>query len=160
MDHGIEEPLAPALGTLTVARILGDVGDQTRMEDALPIVRRIKAAIQIEIGPSEVQPTLFGHLFQCLQAFREQHHIWCMDGRHGDGSEDIPRVVKNGEDFVAFLVFMARVAHAIAPFLAPVLVPAPWSTRRSSCFSTARCRTLATHACQSEPSSAHLAKTL
>ncbi|HEX5942858.1 MAG TPA: hypothetical protein VFY66_11305 [Anaerolineales bacterium] len=54
MNRGAEEPLAPALGTLTVARILGDVGDQTRIEDALPVVRRIKAAIQIEIGPSEV----------------------------------------------------------------------------------------------------------
>ena len=69
MDGGVEQPLVAALGTLTVARILGDVGDQTRIEDALPIVRRIKAAIQIKIGPSEVQPDLFGHLFQRLQAF-------------------------------------------------------------------------------------------
>src|SRR5215475_3133251 len=59
-----------------------------------------------------------------------------------------------------FLVLVARVANAIAPFLATVLVPSPWSTLRSSCFSTARCRTLATNACHSDPSSDHFAKTL
>ena len=45
-------------------------GNHTGIENALAIVRRIKAAIQIEIGPSEVQPDFFGHLFQRLQAFR------------------------------------------------------------------------------------------
>ena|SRR2546422_9695167 len=60
MDSGVEEPLAPALGALAVAGILGDVGDQAGIENALPIVRRIKAAIEIQIGTSEVQPDLFG----------------------------------------------------------------------------------------------------
>ena len=69
-------------------------------------------------------------------------------------------IVDDGNDFLALLMFVARVANAIAPFLATVLVPSPWSTVRSSCFSAARCRTLATNACQSDPSSAHLAKTL
>src|SRR5215813_6058135 len=66
-------------------------------------------------------------------------------------------IVNDGNDFLALLVLVAGIADAITPFLATVLVPSPWSTLRSSCFSTARCRTLATNACQSEPSSAHLA---
>jgi hypothetical protein len=66
-------------------------------------------------------------------------------------------MVDDGNDLVALLMFVARVANPIAPFLATVLVPSPWSTVRSSCFSAARCRTLATNACQSDPSSAHLA---
>src|SRR2546428_397115 len=66
-------------------------------------------------------------------------------------------VVYDRNDFVTLLMFMAGVANAIPPFLATVLVPSPWSTLRSSCFSAARGRTLATNACQSEPSSAHLA---
>src|SRR5215471_4686717 len=66
-------------------------------------------------------------------------------------------VVDDRDDFVTLLVFIPREPNAIAPFLATVLVPSPWSTRRSSCFSAARCRTLATKACQSDPSSAHLA---
>src|SRR5437899_3125623 len=66
-------------------------------------------------------------------------------------------IINDGNDLLALLVFVPREANAIAPFLATVLVPSPWSTLRSSCFSTARCRTLATNACQSDPSSAHLA---
>ena len=54
MNYGIEEPLAPALGVLAIAGILGDVGDQARIETALPVMRSIKAAIQTEIGTSEV----------------------------------------------------------------------------------------------------------
>src|SRR5262249_27751743 len=66
----------------------------------------------------------------------------------------------NGDNLLPFLVFVPREPNPIAPFSATVLVPSPWSTLRSSCFSAARCRTLATDARQSEPSSAHLAKTL
>src|SRR5215471_2937272 len=66
-------------------------------------------------------------------------------------------VVDDGDDFLALLVLVAGITDAIAPFLATVLVPSPWSTLMSSCFSTARCRTLATNARHSEPSSAHLA---
>src|SRR5215471_14498438 len=63
----------------------------------------------------------------------------------------------HGDDLLAFLVLVARVPNPITPFLATVLGPSPWSTLRSSCLASARCRTLATNACQSEPSSAHRA---
>src|SRR5262245_19724008 len=68
MDRFVEEAFASALGRLAVARILFDVGNEARIENALPIACGIKAAIEVEIGPSEIQPDLFGHLFQCLQA--------------------------------------------------------------------------------------------
>src|SRR2546422_3074528 len=66
-------------------------------------------------------------------------------------------IVDDGNDLLALLVFVPRVPNPIPPFLATVLVPSPWSTLVSSCFSAARCRTLARNACQSDPSSAHLA---
>src|SRR6185369_6357525 len=66
-------------------------------------------------------------------------------------------VVCDRDDFLALLVFVARVPDTIAPFLATVLVPSPCRMLISRGFSTARCRTLATKACQSDPSSAHLA---
>src|SRR4029453_1256281 len=66
-------------------------------------------------------------------------------------------IVNDGNDLLALLVFVPREPDAITPFLATVLVPSPWSTLISSCFSTARGRTLATNAGQSEPSSAHVA---
>ena len=63
MDGFIEEEFASALRGLTVAGILFDIGDEARIENALAIVRSIKAAIKIELSPSEIQPDLFGHLF-------------------------------------------------------------------------------------------------
>src|SRR5215510_9801277 len=66
-------------------------------------------------------------------------------------------IVDDGDDFLPLLMFVARVADPIAPFFATVLVPSPWSTLISRCFSAARCRTLATNACHSDPSSAHFA---
>jgi hypothetical protein len=160
MDGSVEQLFAPALGVLTIPGVLGDVGEQAGVEYALPIAGRIKAAIEVEVGPSEVQPHLFRHLFQRSQALREQDHICVIDGSHGDGSEHRAMVVDDGEDFLALLGLVAGIADAIAPFWATVLVPSPWSTLRASCFSTARCRTLATNACHSDPSSAQLAKTL
>src|SRR2546430_9848915 len=66
-------------------------------------------------------------------------------------------IIDDGNDLVALLVFVPRVPNAIPPFLATVFVPSPWSTLVSRCFSAARWRTLARNACQSDPSSAHLA---
>jgi hypothetical protein len=49
MDGGIEEPLAPSLASLAVAGILCDVGDHSRIENALAIVLGIKAGVEVEI---------------------------------------------------------------------------------------------------------------
>jgi hypothetical protein len=68
-------------------------------------------------------------------------------------------IVDDGNDFLTLLMFVARVTNPIAPFLATVLVPSPWSTLRSSCFS-ARDAVHSPQTCQSDPSSAHRAKTL
>jgi hypothetical protein len=70
MDSGVEQPLPSALGVLAVAGILGDVREQAGIENALPIVRGIKAAIGIEMGSAEISTNLFGHPFQRLQALR------------------------------------------------------------------------------------------
>ena len=51
MDGFIEEAFASALRGLTVAGILFDIGDEARIENALAIVRRIKAAIKIRAVP-------------------------------------------------------------------------------------------------------------
>ena len=84
MDRGVEEPLAPTLGAPAVTGILCDVGDHAGIENALSIMHSIKAAIEIAIGPSEVQPDLCGHLFQRLQALGSQDHVFFVDRSHGD----------------------------------------------------------------------------
>src|SRR5262249_15955515 len=160
MDGSVEQPLAPALGVLAVAGVLFDIGDHAGIENALAIRSGVKTAVEIDIRASEVQPDLFRHLLQGFQPLGQQDHVRLIDGCHRQGSQHIAMVVGQGDDLLPFLVLVARVANAIAPFLATVLVPSPWSTLVSRCFSVARCRTLATNACQSDPSSAHLAKTL
>ena len=40
-------------------------------------------------------------------------------------------IVDDGNDFLALLMFVARVTNSIAPFLATVLVPSPCRTLRS-----------------------------
>ena len=84
MDGGVEQPLPPALSALAVTGILWNIGNQARIEDALPIVRRIKTALEIELGTSEVPPDLCGHFLQCLQALWQQHHICFIDRSHRD----------------------------------------------------------------------------
>src|SRR5262245_31498 len=68
-------------------------------------------------------------------------------------------VVRDGDDLLALLVFVARGANPIPPFWVTVLALSPWRIRRWRCFSGVRWATLATNACQSDPSSVHLAKT-
>src|SRR5262245_56066231 len=160
MDGSVEEPLAPALGALAVARILFDVGDQASIEDALPVACGVKAAIKVQVRAFEVHPHRFCYPLQRFQPLWEQDHIGLVDGCDGHWSQHIAVVICDGNDFLPLLVFVPRVPDAIAPFLATVLVPSPCRILVSRCFSAARCRTLATNACQSDPSSAHLAKTL
>jgi hypothetical protein len=67
MDGFVEEVFASALGVLTVPGILFDVGDHTRIKYTLAIGSGVKAAVEIDISASEVQPDLFRHLLQGVQ---------------------------------------------------------------------------------------------
>ena len=107
MDGGIKQAFATSLGTLAIPAVLWDVGDQARIEHALAIVRRIKATIEVEIGACEVQPDPFGHLLQGFQTLRQQDHVRLIDGSHWQGSQDIAMVVRDRDDFLALLVFVA-----------------------------------------------------
>ena len=64
----LKSRLRPRLGDLAIPRMLFDVGDQVHIENALPIVRGIKAAIEVEVGTSQVSLDLLGHLLQGGQA--------------------------------------------------------------------------------------------
>jgi hypothetical protein len=47
MDDCVEEAFASTLRGLAVAGILFDIGDQASIENAFPIVRGIKATIEV-----------------------------------------------------------------------------------------------------------------
>jgi hypothetical protein len=61
MDRFIEQTLSSPLPVLSIARILFDVGDHAGIENALAIVRGIKASVEIQIGSSKVQTGRFGY---------------------------------------------------------------------------------------------------
>jgi hypothetical protein len=147
MERGSAPPLPASLGGRAMARVCCDVGNHPSIEDQLAMARGINAAIAVEISASEVHPDLFGHFLQGVQPLRSQPHSRFMHGRDGQGSSHIALVVRDGDDLFPLLGLVARVAEAIAPFFATVLVPSPWSTRRSRCCSSARWATLAINAC-------------
>ena len=63
----LKRRLRPRLVCLRLRGFSLDIRDQARVENALAIVGRIKAAIEVEIGASEVQSHLFGHPLQRFQ---------------------------------------------------------------------------------------------
>jgi hypothetical protein len=125
MEGSVEEPLAPTLGALAVPEILGDVGDHPRIENAFTVVRGITAAIEVDIGASEVHTDLLSHLLQRFQPLGQQHHIGCIDGRHGDGRYDGALVVRDGDDLLpvwlkysadsTLLIFVRLVVRCVDP---------------------------------------------
>ena len=90
MDSFVEEAFASALRSLAIAWVFFDIGDHAGIKNALPIVRGIKAAIKVEVGTSQVQPDLLGHLLQGLQALGKQHHIRLIHRSHGEGAKTEP----------------------------------------------------------------------
>src|SRR6266853_1274961 len=62
MNGGVEQAFASALRGLAVAGMLFDVGNQAGIENALPIVRGIKTTIEVQVGSTEIDTHLFGHL--------------------------------------------------------------------------------------------------
>jgi hypothetical protein len=68
--------------------------------------------------------------------------------------------VDDGDDFFALLVFVARVANAVATLFGHRVGAIAMQMLRSSGLCADRCATLATKACSREPSSDQRAKTL
>jgi hypothetical protein len=116
MNRFIEPPLAPALGPGAIAWILLDVRNHPRIEDGLAIGCRIEATIEIELRAFETQAGQLGHPFQGLQPLREQHRIRFIDWRDRQGSQHIPVVVNDRDDFLSLLVFVAGIADAVPAF--------------------------------------------
>jgi hypothetical protein len=152
--------LASALRGLAMTRMLLDGGDQARMEEHRPMVSGIDAASEVDLGAGEVTPDLVGHRLQGFQTLRQEPHSRVMDGSHGAGSADLPRVGRDRDDLRALRGCVPRIPDPLPPVLATVLVPSPCRTLRSRGCWSASCRTRAMHAGQSDPASAHVAKTV
>ena len=107
MNGFMEESPASALRALTVPRILWDVEDHASVEYALTMTCGITAALEVEIGVSQVQTDLLSHRLQGLQSLGQEHHIRFMHGSHGDRRKDVAMLVDDGDDFLPLLMFVA-----------------------------------------------------
>jgi len=100
--------------------------------DGVLIVFGVKAGIQGERRPAEIDPKAAGKIHKGGEGFGQNDRILLVDGFNRNRSENKAVVFHDGELFVAFLVFMAGVANALAPFFTTVLEPSPWRTEVSS----------------------------
>src|SRR5215475_11996702 len=156
----LKRRLRPRFGVLRLRGFSLILGMRPALKMHLRLCAESKPPSRLREAPLSSIHTSLATSFNAFRPSGNKTHVGLIDRSHRDRREDVAMIVDDGNDLIALLMFVARVANAIAPFLATVLVPSPWSTVRSSCFSAARCRTLATNACQSDPSSAHFAKTL
>ena len=117
MNGCIEQPLAPTLRGLPIARIFFDVRNEPRIEDHFAVVPGIEPAIEIEIGTIDLQIRQFGHALQGVQPLRKEHGIRFIYRRHGERGQHKAVVVDDREDLLALLMFVAGIADAIATFL-------------------------------------------
>jgi hypothetical protein len=90
MDGFMKEPLAPALEELAVARVLFDVRDQAGIEDQLPRVRGSTAAIEVDIGASEIQADLLATCFKAFKPFGNSTIAVSLTGATGRGASTEP----------------------------------------------------------------------
>jgi hypothetical protein len=143
-----------------VARRLVEVGHPAGRDKALPMVRGIQTARQVEGRAGPVPAHLLGHRLQGLEALGQPPPSCGMDRSHGAGRAHVALVGEARDAGGTLRGFIPRAPTASPPFGAPVLGPAPGSPRRARCCSAARGRTRAPTACPSAPASAHVAKTL
>src|SRR5882724_5403089 len=160
VERGIKEALASPFEFLAVAGVLLDVRLQPRIEDALAISFAVKTGIQIEHGTAHRETRGTDDVLEGVQPRGHQHEVHLVDWRHRQGRQDIAMVVYQRAHFLPLLVFVTAGAKGLAPFLATVFEPSPWSRERSNFLAASRCWTEAMKARSSEPSSAQRANSL
>ena len=100
--------------------------------DGVPMVLRVKAGIQGSRRAAEIDPNATGKVHQGGEGFGQHDRVLLVDRFDRNRSEHKAVVFYDGKLFVTFLVFMAGVANALAPFFTTVLEPSPWSTEVAS----------------------------
>ena len=143
-----------------VTRIFFNVGFQTGVENMLAIGLAVKACLEIERRTFDLDARFLCNTFEVFQALCSQHAVGLINRRERQRGQAVTVVVRNGDHFFTFLVFVAAVADSVAPFLATVLEPSPGNKLKSSFFSSDKCLTEAMKAFFNEPSSAPRAKSL
>src|SRR6266436_7497328 len=121
MDRFVAQPLAPTLGGFAITRVLFAMRNHASIEDHLPIACGIKAAIKGEIRAFQDEARLFCDVLQRFQALWKPSQIRCIAWSDWTGRPHRAILVRQGDDFLALLMFVPRIPNPIAPFFATVL---------------------------------------
>jgi len=100
--------------------------------EGILLVLGVKASLQGSRRPAEIAPNATGTVHKGCERCGPNARLLLVDGVDRQWSEHKAVVCYDGELCVAWLVLMAGVAKALAPFCTPVLEPSPWSTEGSS----------------------------
>jgi hypothetical protein len=132
VDHLIPEAGTTAFRhvLVSVAGILFDIGDQPAIENLLAIGATIKAGIQIDGDPRQLnshRPDDPPHL---VQGVREQGNIRGIRRFNLHRAKDIPVVVNDAQCLTAGVLFMSCVCHRLPTFFRDGIRPIPMQHRQ------------------------------
>jgi hypothetical protein len=133
---------------------------QAGREEARAMGCGVKAALAVAGGAAAGPPACLGHLRQGWHARGAQDPSGRRAGRAGNGRNDVALGGRARDAVLPLLGCGPRVPAALAPVVAPVVVPAPCRRRRARGCAWARCAPLATTACPSAPAAAPWAQTV
>jgi hypothetical protein len=88
------------------------------MDEHLPIARGITAAIEGARRPFQYEARLLCDVLQRLQTISKHPHIRFMDRSAWARRQHSAMLVRHRDDFLTLLMFVPRIPHTIAPFLA------------------------------------------
>ena len=108
------------------------------MEHAMPMACGITATIEVREAPLRSAPTCLATCFKALSPCGHRIMFVSWTGVNRGGCDDRAMMVCDRETLLPCLRLVPRLSDSIAPVVATVLVPSPWSTLVSRCFAAAR----------------------
>jgi hypothetical protein len=127
VEGPIEPPklLSDRDGLLGIAPVGIDHRFHLLVFDRVPIGLRVKSRIEDQSCPREVDTQATGKGNKIRQGLWENKGIVLVDWFDRDRAEDKAVIVNDRQLFFSFLMFMAAIADAFAPFFTMVLEPSP-----------------------------------
>jgi hypothetical protein len=117
VDLGIEQAFAPALGSLTIAFVFSDVGNDAVIKTDLARITGIEGTVGVEKRTRDIQA-------QTLQAFEgrlevrlEVEGVIMIARHHARRSKNVPVGIHDGQNVARLGPFAPLIRHALAAFL-------------------------------------------
>lgn len=117
VNVGIKEAFTPAFGGLTVAFILGDVGNNAVIEADFASIAGIEGTVGVEERPVNQQPQTFDRFEGRLKLGFQTKSVMMVTRHDARRSDHIPLGIGDGQNIAGFGPLPLLVSHALAAFL-------------------------------------------